>query len=455
MMRRKGRWKSTLVSICTCAMLLTGGGIPVRAQELTGNVALETEGLQESQENVQATASQSGVFLYTKWTWDADTGTLTIEPDPSTTQGNLMFHPSQLGFDADYAWRKFRIQKLIVKEGCEMIAARAFYGQSLLKEIEFPQSLRRIELAAFDECSSLKKVTLPKNMEYVNQYAFPAYVQVECLNPELTKVGDNGFIREKEIQLDGVRDYTYIKKLSDAIVAKCGTSGTKTLDAELTEQAMKRAEEQTVFFSKRTRPDGTTIITGYNGSFTEVDVVSAKADYEKDPDGTIAKIAEYGYRELQDSSSRNAIGIGCFIHNGYVHWTMLYQKKTTPTPYSGQYAAKDVRANVMISEDPFARAEYVPDMYQNVSTTLESGGCPGYKFETKVKDTSLTVGDTTTTRVILTNTVKDTSSEKFTTRVVLNGKNVTWESSNPSVANVDASGRVTAKKKGTAVFSAL
>lgn len=163
-MRRKRKWKSALASICTCALLLSGGGIPARAQELTGNVTLETdaEGLQESQENVQATASQSGVCMYTKWTWNSDTGTLTIEPDPSTTQGNLMFHPSQLGFDGDYAWSKFPIKKLIVKEGCEMIAARAFYGKRLLEEIQFPQSLRRIELAAFDECSSLKKVTLPK-----------------------------------------------------------------------------------------------------------------------------------------------------------------------------------------------------------------------------------------------------------------------------------------------------
>ena len=63
----------------------------------------------------------------------------------------------------------------IVPQGTEIIGYGSF-SESFIKEISFPNTLKRIENNAFFRCSDLMSLTLPDSLEYVGSYAFGDYI---------------------------------------------------------------------------------------------------------------------------------------------------------------------------------------------------------------------------------------------------------------------------------------
>lgn len=62
-------------------------------------------------------------------------------------------------------------EHIIIPDGIEEIYDGAFYGCTL-KTIEFPKSLRRLQIDAFFNCKYLESITLPKDVEYLGDYCF-------------------------------------------------------------------------------------------------------------------------------------------------------------------------------------------------------------------------------------------------------------------------------------------
>lgn len=77
------------------------------------------------------------------------------------------------------------IESLVLGEGITTITNFALEGNTNLREIKFPQSLREIGRSAFSGCSKLSSITLPPKCTYLDYKAFAgcssiAYVSVEC-----------------------------------------------------------------------------------------------------------------------------------------------------------------------------------------------------------------------------------------------------------------------------------
>ena len=67
--------------------------------------------------------------------------------------------------------------------------------------------MKTIYRQAFANCPSLTSITLPASTQYVDENAFEAGVQVNCLNKELVKFGKNGLHYAEKITISGTRDY--------------------------------------------------------------------------------------------------------------------------------------------------------------------------------------------------------------------------------------------------------
>ncbi|MBQ4395750.1 MAG: leucine-rich repeat domain-containing protein, partial [Paludibacteraceae bacterium] len=88
------------------------------------------------------------------WTFDPETGTLTIEGS-----GEMM--------DFDYngiPWLDFAMQitNVTLPDGLTSIGARAFYDCSSLASINIPESVTEIKMLAFFYCSSLTSIVIPE-----------------------------------------------------------------------------------------------------------------------------------------------------------------------------------------------------------------------------------------------------------------------------------------------------
>ena len=76
-----------------------------------------------------------------------------------------------------------------VPEGTEIIAGSAF-SDSMITNIQLPDTLKTINWYAFDGCRNLSNITIPKNVEMISYHAFRyctglEHVKFECLNPDI------------------------------------------------------------------------------------------------------------------------------------------------------------------------------------------------------------------------------------------------------------------------------
>ena len=65
-----------------------------------------------------------------------------------------------------------RCSKLTISEGIERIGVRAFAAMPMLKEVQLPSTLKRIEDSAFFYCGKLADVVLPVGLQYIGDSAF-------------------------------------------------------------------------------------------------------------------------------------------------------------------------------------------------------------------------------------------------------------------------------------------
>lgn len=84
-----------------------------------------------------------------------------------------------------------------IRKGIKVICKNAFLGCSSLKSVTIPGSVIYIENGAFTCCHSLKNITIPENVKYIGNYAF--YKRSSLINitiPENVKsIGDAAFYK--------------------------------------------------------------------------------------------------------------------------------------------------------------------------------------------------------------------------------------------------------------------
>ena len=74
------------------------------------------------------------------------------------------------------------LKSVVLSDGCESIAAKAFYGCASLGSIQLPKTMKTIGESAFEECPALNRVNYPYTIadwckiDFANQTANPAYI---------------------------------------------------------------------------------------------------------------------------------------------------------------------------------------------------------------------------------------------------------------------------------------
>ena len=166
-------------------------------------------------------------------------------------------------------------------------------------------------------CESLKEITLPACIQWVDANAFEEGVNVVCLNKELTKFGRNGLHYEETITISGVRDYKKALEVLAIVNQVRGQNGLPalTMDEGLLETAMIRAGEQAVLFS-HTRPDSTICFKANPDMMAENIAIG-----QQTATGVMDSwMNSEGHKENILMTNAKCIGIGCFEIGGRYTW---------------------------------------------------------------------------------------------------------------------------------------
>ncbi len=113
--------------------------------------------------------------------------------------------PNTVEYIGKSAFYEFEITELVLPEGVEEIAEKAFYCCEKLQQCNLPSTLKTIKDMAFSLCSELMTLTIPENVEFIGVWAFSA-----C--PSLVRVrynAVNAVVEECGNLITGGTEYYY------------------------------------------------------------------------------------------------------------------------------------------------------------------------------------------------------------------------------------------------------
>lgn len=228
------------------------------------------------------------------------------------------------------------------------------------------------------------------------------------------------------VTLSGDYNYNYIDGVLELVNEERAKEGLLPLelDAALTELAMTRARESSLYWS-HTRPNGTswsTILKDYVGSFGE----NIAANYFNPYEVMKGWMNSEGHRKNILAPNWKSVGIGYFKIGNNVFWCQLFS--------SGEATSPVEKTGIIHEENGF-----VDVLEQNIN--YEVVWPDSNNLTVKVDETL------SPTRIRLVNA-------GFSEVVVSSSKkDFKWESSNPDVFTVAEDGTITGKGVGTATLT--
>ena len=396
-------------------------------------------------------------------TWVFKNGTLTVSGTGDTYDFTEDHYPTYL-----CVWHD--ITTVLVKDGVTGIGEGLFRYCDHITKVTLPSGVTSIRASAFEFCESLPSITLPSGLKTIGNKAFICCYDLgqAAIPSGVTSIGEQAFYRCNKFQ--EITIPAGVKKIGDMAFAAC-----KELKKITVNSANKQyASADGILFNKQktqllcypsgktnssyTVPAGTEMIM--RGGFyearnlTEITIpdgvklggkevfygsqalkkITLPADLEEIPDETFAICR--GLPEISIPKSVKKIGLWAF-HADTSLKTIIF--KSTPPVIDGM-AFDEVKATAYYPEALFdlwqetvktERAGYITWVAKHVDAT-------GMKF--KKTETEIPVGKTGTP------VIQFTPDDAYV--------NLTWKSSSPGIASVDANGKVTAKKVGKTTISA-
>lgn len=229
------------------------------------------------------------------------------------------------------------------------------------------------------------------------------------------------------VVIDGSDCYQHAQAVVDIANRERAAAGvgTLTLDPALTAAAMQRAAETAVFFS-HTRPDGASCFTAIPDSHRGATAENIAAG-NPTPEATMNQwMNSSGHRANILNGDYNSIGVGCFTQGGATFWVQLFSSAAASgaTPSAQQPASHSFTVSYGTCGS---------DHRLNANRALDSVELyPGSIFDAKYC------------------IVNDGWNVVY---AWLAPSVVSWRSSDPAVIKIDAAGKMTALKAGSATIS--
>lgn len=304
------------------------------------------------------------------------------------------------------------LQSVTVGNGVEMIPYYTFYGCTALTTVSLGSRLTTIQAYAFYKCTSLGSLVIPDGVTCIEEGAFSGCTNLSLQLPAgLVAIEDGSYYQMETVSLTGTYYYEKAYEVLILVNKERTAAGLSelTMDQELLEAAMQRAAETSISFS-HTRPSGLSCFT-----------VSEKASGENIACGQTSASSvmnswmnSSGHKANILGSSYQSIGIGCFSQGGTLYWVQIFDWDEADAASQKKNAEK------------------------TTTVALEPGAFAS-SLSLKASSTSLTLGNSITFYAYL-------GGAK------LNASSLIWSSD--SNVSVSSSGKVTAKKAGSATVTA-
>ena len=291
------------------------------------------------------------------------------------------------------------LNKVTIAYGTSVVGSYAFDGCTSLKSVTIPNTVTKIKNSAFNNCKSLTNISIPNSVKEIWGSAFSNCTNLSTLSlgNGVTSIGDGAFYNDSKIITLTIPNS--VTEIGNNAFKNCVKLTTVSIGNSVDSMGYDVFSGCTSL-TKVVIANGTTIIGSYafDGCTSLTDIAI--------PDPFI----RIGYVQINDDNLKDSnVFRNC-------------PSKLTIHGKSGSFAQQFAKANgIKFSTSPVSLT---------VSPTSVS-----------LNKTSLTleVGKTYT----LTKTVSPSTATT----------SYRWSSSNTSVATVDSSGKVTAKKTGTAIIT--
>ena len=280
------------------------------------------------QANIAYADVQSGTYNDAAWTFDTETGCLTVTPTNGITEVPEYFVGHVLHEGSYNNYEDTQIKKIVIADGFTSIGSRAFYKCYSLSEIVFPATgLVKIGNRSFWQCGktnkSLTHVNLPEGLIEIGASAFQETALKSIKLPEsLTTLGNSAFNMCNNIIS------VFIPKNVNSI----GVTVWGNTNSELTEYVVD---------SKNTTYESSDGVLYTKDMKTLVSCPVRKPGVYTVPEG-VETLAEYAFDSSKTGvilpSTLRTIGDGAFSSYNYLRGVVIPEGVTTIGPNTFAYA---------------------------------------------------------------------------------------------------------------------
>ena len=294
----------------------------------------------------------------------------------------------------------------------------AFKECTKLTQVKLPSKLECIREGAFANCNSLTTLTIPDSILLIEKdFDLDSEKLTNIDMPDgIEKAESGNYIKNVKLTISGTNRYDFVNQVVNLVnkERKSNGLGNVTIDKELTEAAMERALEISLYL-EHSRP-------GTGDCFT----ISSKAMAENIAGGQSSpeSVMDSWMNSTTHKSNilgknYKSIGIGCFEKDGTLYWVQLFGNSNA----SGTVATNSQK----VTKTKLLYYYYAENLSSNISSNKR------YK-----------VGETINVVPYLINAAWSGA------RISLLPTEVSFSSSDTSVMTVDKNGNMKGLKAGTA-----
>ena len=355
---------------------------------------------ENEQDAESATASQTSGTCGKNLKWELDNGTLTI----SGTGRMDSYYP--FGYN-NAPWHASNIKKTVIKQGVTSIGDRAFFECNSLTSITIPSSVTSIGEGAFYWCNSLTSITIPSGVTSIGDSAFYCCRSLTSITipSSVTSIGNHAF--DSCDSLTNITIPSSVTSIGDSAFYWCNSLMSITIPSgvmSIGDSAFFKCNSLTSI----TIPSSVTSIGGYVfyecSNLTSITIP-----------GSVTSIGGYAFRDCRRLTSitipSSVTNIGKHAFDRCDSLTDVY------------YEGSEVEwKKISISSDNSCLTNAKIHYNSSASSSTK-------RFSLKISNGTVVFGKDNTLFVDYEASANGKADSE--------GKQIKWESSNPSVAEID------------------